>query len=105
MKKFEINSDNLCVRALLDCIIEKSAFAVKAKPFDYYTYYGNPGDWTNSLIADARKALRADYRRRTFYLVKSEERICHVLYQGDVYYFDEYFSDCPILASILARPS
>lgn len=104
MQRFKIQSENLALEVLLDCIIEKSAFAVKDSPQYYYTFEDRPTDWTNTFVADIRRADRIRYRDRVFYGVKPKNggRYVWFLYQGMIYYFDSYYSNCPILESILA---
>lgn len=103
MEKFSTHPDDLDLAALLDCIIYKSTFAVKVKPMDYYTCNGIPNDWEKQFMGDVRKAVKTDYDGYVFYVVyfKDTERVAHIFYQDNVYYFDPYFSDCPILQNIL----
>jgi len=103
MEKFSKYPNDLDLEILLDCIIYKSAYAVKAKPVDYYTYNGIPNDWEKQFMGDVRKAVKTDYKGRVFYVFyfKDTKAVAHIFYQDNVYYFDPYFSDCPILQALL----
>jgi len=101
MEKFKIESKDMDLEDLLDCIINKSTFAVRAKPKDYYTFNNRPTDWEQQFIGDIRKSIRVDYRGRVFYVLFSGENVLNVYNQSSVYYFDSFYSDDPILNQIL----
>jgi hypothetical protein len=105
MQKFELQQDKLKLDTLLDCIIQGSAFATKHRPENFYTYKGKPEDWSNIFAADIRRADKVRYKDRVFYgiISKDDSRgdYTYFFYQGNMYCFDPYFTDCPILAEIL----
>lgn len=105
MERFSINPARLSPQTLMDCILEGSAFAVKTSVKKYYTHKGEPKNWMDEFVSDIQGADNIDYNGHKLNGVKYSEggAYSYFIYEGQLFYFDSYFSDCPILAEILKR--
>ena len=101
MKKFAIELNNLKDKVFYECILQRSAVAVKHKFKDYYTHKGEPSDWKKDFLADVNTSFRVEYKDEIFYVEKGSLGICCVFHGGYVYSFDSYFTDCKIFKNIL----
>ena len=102
MEKFSIDNKNLSDNIFFESIIQKSAFAIKHSIKDYYTHNDEPKDYLKQVIKDIRRAQKAVYKERAFYIVRGENKcVAWIFFDDHVYSFDEYYQDCPIFASLL----
>lgn len=105
MKKFAVNLDNFKDEVFFQCILQKSAVAVKYAFKDFYTHEGEPRNWKQQFLADVHDSKRVEYGGEVFFvhstLLSEGNIICYIFHGGKVYTFDPYYTDCPIFGNII----
>jgi len=101
MDKFAISLNNFKDHILYECILRGSAVAVKDKFKDYYTHNGEPENWKDDFLEDVNTAERVEYRGSVFYTHMFLGEIAFIFYDGHVYSFDRYFTDCEVFREII----
>jgi hypothetical protein len=105
MEKFAVNLDNFKEEVFFECILQKSAVAVKYSFKDFYTHDGEPRNWKQQFLTDVHDSKRVEYCGEVFFVHCSGpdagNRICYIFYGGKVYSFDPYHTDCAIFESIV----